>query len=150
MIMSKIRAFYVYLVVVFTLMIIVVDQNNRSKFVLKNLSKFTKKPTYDGNIYSQVEGPAFLLQWKFLYIFLFRNFWNNFLKNTFRRLLLRCSKWCWLCRNIFQLNWHICQLSSVIGGKLFFSNKTVFEVAQGLWDSETSDLNCSYEALVQK
>lgn len=42
--MIKIRAFYVYLVVVFTLMIIVVDQNNRSKVVLKNLSKFTKKP----------------------------------------------------------------------------------------------------------
>ena len=62
MIMSKIRAFYVYLVVVFTLMIIVVDQNNRSKVVLKNLSKFTKKTTYDGNIYSQVEGPAFLIQ----------------------------------------------------------------------------------------
>lgn len=57
--MSKIRAFYVYLVVAFTLMIIVVDQNNRSKVVLKNLSKFTKKTTYDGNIYSQVEGPVF-------------------------------------------------------------------------------------------
>ena len=39
---------------------------------------------------------------------------------------------------------------SVIGGKLFSSCRTVFELAQGLWDSKTSDLNYSYEALVQK
>ena len=31
----------------------------------------------------------------------------------------------------------------VIGGKLFSSYRTVFELAQGLWDSKTSDLNCS-------
>ena len=39
---------------------------------------------------------------------------------------------------------------SVIHGKLFSSYRTVFELAQGLWDSKTSDLNYSYEALVQK
>ena len=38
---------------------------------------------------------------------------------------------------------------SVIHGKLFSSYRTVFELAQGLWDSKTSDLNCSYDALVQ-
>ena len=37
-----------------------------------------------------------------------------------------------------------------MGGKLFFSYRTVFELAQSLRDSKTSDLNCSYEALVQK
>ena len=38
---------------------------------------------------------------------------------------------------------------SVIGSKLFSSYRTMF--AQGLWDSETSDImNRSYEALVQK
>ena len=37
---------------------------------------------------------------------------------------------------------------SVIGGKLWSSYRTVFELIQGgLWDSKTSDLNCSYEAL---
>ena len=30
------------------------------------------------------------------------------------------------------------------------SYKTVFEIAQGLQDSKTSDLNCSYEVVVQK
>ena len=39
---------------------------------------------------------------------------------------------------------------SVIVGKLFSSYRTVFELAQGLRDSETSDLSCSCEALVQK
>ena len=34
------------------------------------------------------------------------------------------------------------------GGKLFSSYRTVFEIAQGLRDFKTSDLNCSYEALV--
>ena len=38
---------------------------------------------------------------------------------------------------------------SVIGGKLFTSSRTVFELAQGLRDSKTSDLNCLYEVLVQ-
>ena len=37
-----------------------------------------------------------------------------------------------------------------MGGKLFSSYRTAFELAQGLQDSKTSDLNCSYEALVQK
>ena len=36
-----------------------------------------------------------------------------------------------------------------MGGKLFSSYRTVFELAQGL-HSKTSDSNCSYEALVQK
>ena len=40
---------------------------------------------------------------------------------------------------------------SVIGGKLFSSYRTVFGLAQGLWDSKTSDtVNCSCEALAQK
>ena len=40
---------------------------------------------------------------------------------------------------------------SVIDGKLFSSYRTVFGLAEGLWDAETSDIvNCSYEALVQK
>ena len=29
----------------------------------------------------------------------------------------------------------------IIGGKLFSSYMTLFELAQGLWDSKTSDLN---------
>ena len=39
---------------------------------------------------------------------------------------------------------------SVMGGKLFSSYRPVFELAQSLRDSKTNDLNCSYEALVQK
>ena len=41
---------------------------------------------------------------------------------------------------------------SVIGGKLFSSNRTVFELAQEYSDSETSDFNScsSNEALVSK
>ena len=39
---------------------------------------------------------------------------------------------------------------SLMGDKLFFSYKTVFELAQGLQDSKSSDLNCSYEARDQK
>ena len=37
----------------------------------------------------------------------------------------------------------------VMGGKLFSSYSTV-QLAQGLWDSKTSNLNCLYEALVLK
>ena len=36
---------------------------------------------------------------------------------------------------------------SVICDKLFSSYRTVFKLAQGLWDPKTSELNCSYEAL---
>ena len=43
-----------------------------------------------------------------------------------------------------------CHCQSVIGGNLFSSTMAVFELAQGLQDSKTSDLNCFYEALVQK
>ena len=39
---------------------------------------------------------------------------------------------------------------SVIGGKLFSSYRTVFELAQDLQDSKTSDLNCSYDAVFQE
>ena len=39
---------------------------------------------------------------------------------------------------------------SVMSGKLFSSYRTVFELAQGLRDTKTSDLNCLYETLVQK
>ena len=44
---------------------------------------------------------------------------------------------------------------SLMGGKLFYSYRTVFELVQSLWDSKTivscsNDLNCSYEELVQK
>ena len=39
---------------------------------------------------------------------------------------------------------------SVMAGKLFSSFRTVFELAQSLRDSKTSDLNCSYEAPIQK
>ena len=39
---------------------------------------------------------------------------------------------------------------SVMNSKLFSSCRTVLEPAYGLRDSETSDLNCSYEALIQK
>ena len=39
---------------------------------------------------------------------------------------------------------------SVMGGKLFSSYRTVFELAQGLREAQTSDLNRSYKALVQK
>ena len=42
------------------------------------------------------------------------------------------------------------KIQSVIDGKLFSSYRTLFELAQGLRDSKTCDLNCSYEALVQK
>ena len=38
---------------------------------------------------------------------------------------------------------------TVVDGELSSPYKTVFELAQGLRDSETSDLNCAYEALVQ-
>ena len=38
----------------------------------------------------------------------------------------------------------------IIGGKLFSSYMTLIELAQGLWDSKTSDLNYSYKTLVQK
>ena len=38
----------------------------------------------------------------------------------------------------------------VIGGKLFSSYRTVFELVRGLRDTKTNGLNCSYEALVQK
>ena len=38
----------------------------------------------------------------------------------------------------------------VIGDKLFSSNRTVLELAQSLWHSKTSDLNCLYEALAQR
>ena len=38
----------------------------------------------------------------------------------------------------------------VIGDKLFSSNRTVLELAQSLWHSKTSDLNCLYEALSQR
>ena len=38
----------------------------------------------------------------------------------------------------------------VMGGKLFSSYRTLFKLGQGLWDSKTSDFDCSYEALVQK
>ena len=37
-----------------------------------------------------------------------------------------------------------------MGGKLFSSYRTVFELAQGLLDFKTGDLNCLYETLVQK
>ena len=37
-----------------------------------------------------------------------------------------------------------------IGGKLCYSYRKVFELAQGLRDFKTKDLDCSYEALVQK
>ena len=37
-----------------------------------------------------------------------------------------------------------------MSGKLFSGYRTMFELAQSLPDSETSDLNCSHEALVQK
>ena len=37
-----------------------------------------------------------------------------------------------------------------MGGKLISSNRTVLELAQGLRDSKTSVLNCSYEKLVHK
>ena len=37
----------------------------------------------------------------------------------------------------------------VMGGKLFSSYSTV-QLAQGLWDSKTSNLNCLYEALALK
>ena len=44
---------------------------------------------------------------------------------------------------------------SLMGGKLFYSYRRVFELVQSLWDSKTivscsNDLNCSYEGLVQK
>ena len=39
---------------------------------------------------------------------------------------------------------------SLMGGKLFFFYRTVFELAQGLRNSKISVMNCSYEALVQK
>ena len=39
---------------------------------------------------------------------------------------------------------------SVTDDKLFSSYRTLFELAQGLRDFKTSNLNCSYEALVQK
>ena len=40
---------------------------------------------------------------------------------------------------------------SVMGGKLFSSYRTVFELAQqGLWDSKTSDLNCCMRHLSRK
>ena len=55
---------------------------------------------------------------------------------------------------------HVCQhpalksvygkSQSVMGGKLLSSYRTVFELAHGLRDSKTSDLNCSYKVLVQK
>ena len=38
----------------------------------------------------------------------------------------------------------------VIGDKLFSFNRTVLELAQSLWHSKTSDLNCLYEALAQR
>ena len=37
-----------------------------------------------------------------------------------------------------------------MAGRLFFSYRRVFEQAQSLWDSKAIDLNCSYEAFVQK
>ena len=39
---------------------------------------------------------------------------------------------------------------TVISGKLFSSYRTLFELAQSLQDSKISDVNCSYEVLVQK
>ena len=39
---------------------------------------------------------------------------------------------------------------SVMGGKLSSSYRTLFELTQGLRDSKTSELNCSYVALAQK
>ena len=42
------------------------------------------------------------------------------------------------------------KIQYVIGCKLFSFYSTVFQQAQGLWDSKTSDLNCFYEALVLK
>ena len=36
------------------------------------------------------------------------------------------------------------------GGKSLSSYREMFELAQGLWDYKTSDLNCSYEAHIQK
>ena len=39
---------------------------------------------------------------------------------------------------------------SVMDGKLFFSNMTVSELTQSFPDTKTSDLNCLYEAVVQK
>ena len=39
---------------------------------------------------------------------------------------------------------------SVIAGKLFFSYRTVFGLAQGLLDSKTSHLNCLYKAPEKK
>ena len=38
----------------------------------------------------------------------------------------------------------------VMGGTLFSFYMTLFKLAQGLRDSKASDLNCLYEALVQK
>ena len=37
-----------------------------------------------------------------------------------------------------------------MGGTLFSFYMTLFKLAQGLRDSKASDLNCLYEALVQK
>ena len=37
-----------------------------------------------------------------------------------------------------------------IVGKLFSPSRTIFELAQGLLDSNTSEQNCSFEALVQR
>ena len=39
---------------------------------------------------------------------------------------------------------------SLMGDKLFFPYRKVFALAQGLRDSKSSDLNCSYEARDQK
>ena len=39
---------------------------------------------------------------------------------------------------------------SVIGGKLFSSYSTLIELVLGFRDSKTTDLNCSYETLVQE
>ena len=35
------------------------------------------------------------------------------------------------------------KIQSVIGGKLCSTYRAVFELAQGLWDSKTSDLICT-------
>ena len=62
---------------------------------------------------------------------------------SFMTVWCQMSKWkvhTWVCEPI------------CIVGKLFLSCgiRTVFEVAEGIWDSKTSNLNCSYEAFVQK
>ena len=115
---------------------------------------------YVGKNVCQASLPSFLLA-----VFLFRSMSNaNYLLSSVFLLLAGDNSLVHDIRKIAAVKLHLSATYTqclvlksvykksqyVIGDKLFSSNRTVLELAQSLWHSKTSDLNCLYEALAQR